>query len=116
MTIQECYAKMGGDYEAILGRLGSQAMVERFSVKFLNDSTFEDLMVSLEDGNWEEAFRAVHTLKGVAANLSISRVEKTASDLTEELRGGKELVHTELLTALREAYGEAVEALREFQG
>lgn len=114
MTIQECYEKMGGDYQGILERLGSQAMVERFAVKFLNDGSYEALMAALDQKDYENAFRAVHTLKGVAANLSLTRVQMAASDLTEELRGGKTLEHPELVTKLTEAYQVTVSALKEF--
>ena len=32
MTLQECYAAMGGDYEGVMGRLRSERMVDRKSV------------------------------------------------------------------------------------
>ncbi len=114
MTIQECYEKMGADYNGILERLGTQAMVERFAVKFLNDASYASLMEALEQKDYENAFRAVHTLKGVAANLSLTHVQETASELTEELRGGKPLVHPELVQNLTDAYQEAISTLKEF--
>ena len=35
MTIRECYEKTGSDYESILKRFGSEAMIQRFALKFL---------------------------------------------------------------------------------
>mgnify|MGYP000067389216 CR=1 FL=1 len=35
MTMQECYEAIGGNYEAILGRLHSEALIHRFVLKFL---------------------------------------------------------------------------------
>lgn len=43
MTVKECYEKVGSDYDGVLKRLGSEALVKRFAVKFLNDPSFQDL-------------------------------------------------------------------------
>ena len=37
MTMQECYEAIGGNYEAVLGRLHSEALIRRFALKFLED-------------------------------------------------------------------------------
>ena len=29
MTVKECYEQMGSDYEGVLGRMGSEAMIKR---------------------------------------------------------------------------------------
>lgn len=46
---------MGSDYEAVLKRLGSDAMLKRFSIKFLDDPSFRSLKENLEAGNTQEA-------------------------------------------------------------
>lgn len=52
MTIKECYEKVGSDYDGVLKRLGSEALVKRFAVKFLNDPSFQELTDGLaaQDG------------------------------------------------------------------
>ena len=65
MTVKECYEKVGSDYEAVLKRLGSEDMLKRFSIKFLDDPSFQSLQENLKAGNTREAFRAAHTLKGI---------------------------------------------------
>ena len=42
MTIQECYKEMGGDFEGVQKRFGGAAMVKKFAIKFLSDSSFQD--------------------------------------------------------------------------
>ena len=74
MTVKECYEKVGSDYEAVLKRLGSEDMLKRFSVKFLDDPSFQSLQENLKAGNTREAFRAAHTLKGICANLGFDRL------------------------------------------
>lgn len=39
MTIQECYKEMGGDFEGVQKRFGGAAMVKKFAIKFLSDSS-----------------------------------------------------------------------------
>lgn len=88
MTLQECYIKMGGDYQDVMGRLGTEARIEKFLAKFLSDKSYQLLCDTMKNGNMEEAFRAVHTLKGVCLNLGLSRLAESSSALTEKLRGG----------------------------
>lgn len=43
MTVKDCYASIGGDYEGVLGRFRSEERIQRFALKFLTDSSFHDL-------------------------------------------------------------------------
>ena len=83
MTLQECYAAMGGDYNDAIGRLRSERLVQKFVLKFAEDGSY-----SLADSNYDEAFRAAHTIKGVCQNLSLTRLADSSSALCESLRGG----------------------------
>ena len=74
MTLKECYTALEGDYEGVLNRLRSEKMVQKFVLKFLNDKSHELLVTSMEAGNYEEAFRAAHTIKGVCQNLSFTKL------------------------------------------
>ena len=40
MTLQECYAAMGGNYEDAIGRLRSERLVQKFVLKFLDDGSY----------------------------------------------------------------------------
>lgn len=87
MTVRECYEKIGSDFDKVLGRMGSEALVKRFAVKFLEDKSFEELTESLKEKDGEDAFRAAHTLKGICANLGLDRLYEIDCELTEKLRG-----------------------------
>ena len=41
MTLQECYAALGGDYDEVIGRLRSERMVQKFVLRFLDDKSYE---------------------------------------------------------------------------
>ena len=80
MTIKECYEKVGSDYDGVLKRLGSEALVKRFAVKFLNDPSFQELTDGLAAQDGEKAFRAAHTLKGVCLNLGFTELYKVSAE------------------------------------
>ena len=86
MTIQECYEAIGGNYKDVLGRLQSEALIRRFTLKFLEDQSYLQLKQALENKNYEDAFRGAHTLKGVCQNLSFDHLYEVSNELTELLR------------------------------
>ena len=117
MTIQECYQQLGGDYSQVLTRLPSAKLVRRFIAMFLNDESYGQLSRAMQDGQLKDAFRAAHTLKGVCANLSFTRLFTSSSALTELLRpeapripDGADL----LMEQVRQDYEETVHAIRAY--
>ena len=58
MDTRECDAQMNADYDEVLKRFGSEAMVKKFALKFLNDPSYKDLTEAIAANNGEEAFRA----------------------------------------------------------
>ena len=86
MNIQECYESFGGDYDDVLARLSKEERVEKYILRFLDDPSFGQLKGALAEGNTELAFRAAHTLKGVAQNLSLTPIYEIDFQLTETLR------------------------------
>ena len=114
MTVKECYEQMGSDYEGVLGRLGSEAIVKRFALKFLQDPSFAQLKESLAKNDGEEAFRAAHTLKGVCMNLGFDHLYKPSFDITESLRAGNLDEGIQLFGEVKKQYEKTMEALNEF--
>ena len=84
--MRECYEAIGGNYEAVLGRLHSEALIRRFALKFLENQSYIQLKQALENKNYEDAFRGAHTLKGVCQNLSFDHLYEVSNELTELLR------------------------------
>lgn len=115
MTLQECYAAMGGDYNDVIGRLRSDRLVQKFVLKFADDGSYTLLQNSLADSNFDEAFRAAHTIKGVCQNLSLTQLANSSSALCESLRGGKSPAPglAEQVTADYEKTIAAIQAFRE---
>ena len=115
MTLQECYAAMGGNYEDAIGRLRSERLVRKFVLKFLDDGSFDLLCRSLEEKNYEEAFRAAHTLKGVCQNLSFTRLYQSSHEITEALRTKDYAQARQLLPSVEEDYTRTAAAIQAYQ-
>ena len=113
MTVRECYEKIGSDFDKVLERMGSEALVKRFAIKFLEDKSFEELTESLKEKDGECAFRAAHTLNGVCANLGLDRLYEADSELTEKLRGRQTEGSEELYQKVAEVYETTVTVLKE---
>ncbi|MCI9243304.1 MAG: Hpt domain-containing protein [Lawsonibacter sp.] len=116
MTIQECYAALGGDYEEVLNRLYSEALVRKFIGKFSSDPSFQLLSDSLKAGSYEEAFRAAHTLKGVSQNLSFTKLYQSSHEITEALRTANYDLAVQLLPHVETDYALTCSAIQMFLG
>lgn len=115
MTLKECYTKLEGDYEGVLARLRSERLVQKFVLKFLDDKSYDLLITSLDTGNYEEAFRAAHTIKGVCQNLSFTKLYESSHRLTESLRSGHGPETDELVRQVNEDYRQTAAAIQAFQ-
>ena len=87
MTLKEAYESVESNYDNVLKRLGSEGMIKRFAVKFIDDPTFGELKNALAAGDGESAFRAAHTMKGICLNLGFDKLYEVSAALTEQLRG-----------------------------
>lgn len=115
MTIQECYERLCGNYDDVIGRLRSERLVQKFVLKFLDDGSFELLCRSFEEGNAQEAFRAAHTIKGMCQNLGFTKLESSSSALTEALRHGDLNVDPALRENVRRDYEMTVAAITAYK-
>ena len=86
MTIEKCYQQLGGDYATLKKRLPGDSLIKKFFTRFLDDRSFPDLCLAIQEGRREEAFRPAHTLKGVCANLGFDQLGASAGKLTALLR------------------------------
>ena len=114
MEVRACYEEMGSNFDEVLSRLGSEQMVQRFAIKFLNDKSYETLEAALKEKDVDSAFRAAHTLKGVCVNLGFDKLYEVSSALTEKLRA-KELDGTDVMfEKVKEQYDITVNAIRKY--
>jgi HPt (histidine-containing phosphotransfer) domain-containing protein len=55
--------------------------------KFKADTNLDQLTAAAGDGDWETARAAAHTLKGIAANLSLTELYKQCMDVETQIKG-----------------------------
>ena len=119
MTTEELYGKINGNYTDAKKRMMSDRLVSKFIVKFLNDPSFGELESAMAANDEATAFRAAHTMKGVCANLAITKLQGYASDVTEYLRPGQEAQRAgkdldAMLAALKQEYALVIAEIKAF--
>ena len=115
MCLKECYIALGGDYDDVISRLRTEKLVQKFVLKFLNDPSYDNLCKALDEENYEEAFRASHTIKGVCQNLSFTKLYKSSHQLTEALRNGWSEEAGGLVEQVKADYEQTAGAIRNLQ-
>lgn len=86
MTVKECYLRMNADYDAAIYRMQSDKTIARFLNMLLRDENFSLLSEAIKNQDYDAAFQAAHTLKGVTLNLSLTELAFACEKLTENLR------------------------------
>ena len=114
MTLQECYEKMGGNYEDVISRLTKEERITKYTIKFLEDTTFQSLCEAREAKDHEAVFREIHTLKGVSQNLGFTKLYEACHVMTEAVRGGVELQEESLFEAVSAVYFKTIEVIKEY--
>lgn len=115
MTIRDCYIKFGGDFDAVIGRLRREQLVEKFLLKFLDDKSFDMFEAAMRSRDYEEALRAVHTLKGICQNLSFTGLYESSSRITNALREKDYGKAADMAPGLSEDYYRIVHAAEEYR-
>ncbi len=115
MTLTECYEAIGGNYEEVISRLGSERLVQKFVLKFLDDGSYDLLCSAMEEKKWDEAFRAAHTIKGICQNLGFTALQVSDEQLTEALRAGHVEEAVQLKGQVDQDYQRTAEGIRAFQ-
>ena len=114
MDLKELYDQIGGNYQETISRLPSEPMVKKFVLKYPADPTYAQLQAAIAQKDWETAFRAAHTLKGVAQNLGLDRLYTAVFALTEQLRGGKPLQNEQDWLAVQQAQKTVLDGIAQF--
>ena len=95
----------GIDVDSALERLmGSEALLEKFLNKFLQDGNYPALEGAVAAGNWEEALRASHTLKGMCGNLSMTALYGLFTRQVDAIRAEDRAGAASLMEEITPAY------------
>ncbi|CVH75658.1 Hpt domain protein [Coriobacteriaceae bacterium CHKCI002] len=107
----------GIDHREAMERFcGNEALYERLALKFLDDPHFAELEQALSDKDAQAAYRAAHSLKGVAGNLSLRRLYDQTCRLCDALRASDLDAAERILPDARAAYSAVRRTLRRLKG
>ena len=71
MDIKEFYETIGGDYNAALLIMLNDDFITRMLDKFFEKNTYNDILSSYKNKDFEALFGYVHSFKGVVGNLGL---------------------------------------------
>ncbi len=95
--------------------MGNKGLYCQYLEKFFYDPVFEEFMKGLAIGDQGMANKALITLKGTAANLSMDQLVQTVDTALNGLRTcDSEAELQRLMDAVTESYATACEAAREY--
>ena len=84
---REIFEVYGADYNSTMARfMGKEAMYLKFLDMLFKDDNLEKLGTALEQQDYEAAFAAAHTLKGVVGNMGLTPLSNAVCAIVESLR------------------------------
>ena len=66
--------------------MGNENLLKKFVKNFPDDPTYGRLCEAMEAKDWPQVEMSAHTLKGVEANLSFSKLFQASADLVSVIR------------------------------
>ena len=110
---RQIFEAYGGDYPVTIKRfMGSETMYLRILNMLFADENMQKLQDSIARGDWDGAFAAAHTLKGVTGNLGLQPFYEAACAIVEPLRAKEAADYSLLLKNMQTEYTRA-ERLRD---
>lgn len=104
MTLQELYTAIDVDYDMVISRLRKEERILKYLRQAMTDPAFTQLTQAMQAQDYEELFRAAHTIKGMCLNLDMKPLADAAILLVEQLRQGKTENAQQLYQTLMQQY------------
>lgn len=116
MNVREFYAAVGGDYDEAMGRLLTEKRIVKYLRKLPETGDVAGMNTAFASGNWEDAFRFSHNVKGVSLNLSLTSLANSAAELCDTVRhGAPQVDFSGMLADVNEKYDFTVKAIGEIE-
>ena len=121
MTIQELYAKIGGNYEQAVRVMKMDRLIDKYGRKLPASGTYEALMAAGEAMDATKLFESAHAMKGVCGNLGLDELAAAAGEIAEEFRPGAARRLTdaqvrEKIAQVEALYRRVVDGIAEYAG
>lgn len=110
---KEALISCGTDVEAALQRLSGDADIYELCLNmFLQDQSMGDFERALDSNAWDDAFTAVHALKGAAGNMGFIPLYHAAAEMVILIRSGRTNELNNSLRELKRCYKDISDTIR----
>ena len=86
MDVKQFYDTIGGNYAKALETMMNDVFIQRMLIKFLDSTTYTDLLKAADGKDVQGIFNVTHMLKGVVGNLSLTPLQFKAATVCEMTR------------------------------
>ena len=114
MNVKKFYEEINGNYEGAISLMMNDAFIARMIGKFYTKNSYEEIIAAYNNKDHAALFAGVHTLKGVAGNLSFTSLFEMASIITEKTRNTSDADISEEIALLKARYQNFVEAYHKY--
>ena len=120
MTIQQLYAKIGGNYEHAVRIMKKDKLIDKYVRKLKDSNVGYALAQAGETMDAVKLFESAHAMKGVCANLGLDALASAADEITEEFRAGNPRTLSddavrEKVADILQRYRDTVEGIAEYE-
>lgn len=111
MTIQEFYKSINENYDEVIARLQIESFVKKYVLKFKDDDNYNFLHEAIKNADNEQAYKAAHTLKGLALNLGFEQLANYAQSICAYIKDDNINQVCELIPILEKEYQKIIEKI-----
>jgi len=102
------------DQDEALSRIGGNMnLYKKLLGRFADGSAYDELERAIHGSNMEEAAHQAHSLKGVSANLSLTKIRSLSTQLEQLLKDKDD--YSSCLVELKIAYYKTVDIINEIR-
>ena len=119
MTLQELYESIGADYDQATRVLRMDKLIDKHIRKLTNNGVVDSLIAAGDAMDPTQLFETAHAVKGVCANLGLTKISEEASRIAEEYRPGNPRTCSDeqvkdMLANIGEMYGKAKAGIEQY--
>jgi len=92
--------------EGVKRLMNNTSLYAKLLAKFKEDTRLNELDAALNIGDMEKAKTAVHTLKGLAANLALTELHKQSLEIETQIKAGK--VNPDQINIVKNVYAQTL--------
>ncbi len=115
MDLKAFYEKTGGNYESAMGTFRTEERLESYLRRYFDDPNYQRLCRAADQDDINEAFEAVHAMKGTTGMFFLTPMYNAIVELVEQLRPQTEPVREDLLRKVKEERAKLEQVFQELE-